>query len=575
MRVNLEKLAAMALMVSMTVPFASAQTAPEKTTTTTKTTTKSTSKTTKKAAAAPVKRTSTVTASEMQELRQAITAQQQALSEQRTQIQALTVELQRRDAANQQQIDALKQTQASASDAATKAAAAETAANQSNESVNKLQTDVADVKLNQQNAALSTQEDQKRMVAAESVLNRFRFNGDVRVRGEGFIQNYNGCTACLDRYRARIRLRLGVDGKINEDFNGGIYIASGAVVNGAPDFKDPVSTNETLTSFFERKTVGFDRGWITYNPLAHKWLNLTGGKFAYTWIRTPLTFDNDLNPEGFSEKISYDIKNPIVKNVSVMAMQLMFNEVGAGPDSNALGTQASARLQLGNRWSMTPSFTALNWNGANAIAQAASPVTLPQPITPAAGSPLPTPVNQPIRVINANAFTNASVVLGTGTGQTRGFASGFLYTDYIVDNNIKTNWVKFPVRVLLEYEQNLRAVPSVTTGTPQDKAYWLEGSIGQLRDRNDLQFGYSFARVEQDSVISQFNESDMRAATNVVQHRFYGNWMIQRNTQLAFTYWYGRTLNQNLQNAAKAPGLPAGMQDPFLNRLQLDLIYKF
>jgi hypothetical protein len=438
-----------------------------------------------------------------------------------------------------------------------------------------LQTDIADVKLNQQNAALSTQEDQKRIVAAESVLNRFRFSGDVRVRGEGFIQNYNGCTACLDRYRARIRVRLGIDGKINEDFTGGVYLASGAVVNGAPDFKDPVSTNETLTSFFERKTIGIDRGWVTYNPLAHKWLSLTGGKFAYTWIRTPLTFDNDLNPEGFSEKISYDIKNPIVKNVSVMAMQLMFNEVGAGPDSNALGTQASARLQFGNRWTMTPSFTALNWNGANAIAQAASPVTLPQPITPAVGTPLPTPVNQPIRVINANSFTNQSVVLGTGTSQTRGFLSGFLYTDYIVDNNIKTNWVRFPVRVLLEYEQNLRAATNPTTGTPQDKAYWFEGSIGQLRERNDLQFGYSFARVDQDALISQFNESDMRAPTNVVQHRWYANWNIQRNTQLAFTYWYGRTLNQNLQNAAKAPGLPAGMQDPFLNRLQLDLIYKF
>ena len=33
--------------------------------------------------------------------------------------------------------------------------------------------DVADVKLNQQNAALSTQDDQKRLVAAESTLGRF------------------------------------------------------------------------------------------------------------------------------------------------------------------------------------------------------------------------------------------------------------------------------------------------------------------------------------------------------------------------------------------------------------------
>jgi hypothetical protein len=565
MRLNLNKLAAMALVMSMTVPFASAQSeAPKKKTTA------------KKAAAAPAKR-ATATPSEMQELRQAIAAQQQALSEQRAQIQALTVELQRRDAANQQQIDALKQTQASASEAASKAAAAETAANQNSESVTKIQTDLADVKLNQQNAALSTQDDQKRIVAAESILNRFRFSGDVRVRGESFFQNFEGCTStsCINRNRARIRLRFGVDGKINEDFTGGIYLASGAVVNGAPDFKDPVSTNETLTSFYERKTVGFDRGWITYNPQAHKWLSLTGGKFLYSWQRTPLTFDNDLNPEGFSEKISYDIKNPVVKNITLQGMQLLYNEVAAGADSNALGGQLLSRLQFGSRWTMTPSFTALNWNGADSIAQAASPVTLPQPITPAVGTPLPTPVTQPVRVINANAFTNASRIVGTGTGQTRAFVSGFLYTDYIVDNNIKTNWVKFPVRVLLEYEQNLRAVPSAITGTTQDKAYWLEGSIGQQRDKNDLLFGYSFARIDQDALISQFNESDMRAPTNVIQHRFYANWLVARNTTAAFTWWLGRTANRNLQNAALPIGLPAGMQDPFLNRLQFDLIYKF
>jgi hypothetical protein len=50
---------------------------------------------------------------------------------------------------------------------------------------------------------------------------------------------------------------------------------------------------------------------------------------------------------------------------------------------------------------------------------------------------------------------------------------------------------------------------------------------------------------------------------------------MQKNTTAAFTWWVGRTLNPSLQNAAKAPGLPAGMQDPYLNRLQLDVIYKF
>jgi len=47
--------------------------------------------------------------------------------------------------------------------------------------------------------------------------------------------------------------------------------------------------------------------------------------------------------------------------------------------------------------------------------------------------------------------------------------------------------------------------------------------------------------IEQDAVISQFNESDMRAATNVVQHRLFANWMVSKEHAGSFTYWYGRT----------------------------------
>ena len=57
----------------------------------------------------------------------------------------------------------------------------------------------------------------------------------------------------------------------------GIFLASGTL-------GDPTTTNETLTGFFDRKTIGLDRGYITYNPVAHKWLSLTGGKFAFPWI---------------------------------------------------------------------------------------------------------------------------------------------------------------------------------------------------------------------------------------------------------------------------------------------------
>src|SRR5258706_5466143 len=143
-----------------------------------------------------------------------------------------------------------------------------------------------------------------------------------------------------------------------------------------------------------------------------------------------------------------------------------------------------------------------------------------------------------------------------------------MYSDAILDTNIKTPWARYPWRIIAEYEDNLRAVGS------QGQASWLETSLGQQKNRNDLLLGYRFARIDQDSVISQFNESDMRAPTNVVQHRFYFNWLVQKNTTVGFTTWVGRTLNVNLQNAAKAPGLAAGVQDPWLKSMQLEFIYK-
>jgi hypothetical protein len=96
-----------------------------------------------------------------------------------------------------------------------------------------------------------------------------------------------------------------VDGKLGEDFTGGFMLTSGSL-------GDSNSTNETLTNFFTRKTIGIDRAYVTYAPVSMQWLSLTGGKFAFTWQRTPVTFDSDLNPEGFTEKLALSLNSPVV-----------------------------------------------------------------------------------------------------------------------------------------------------------------------------------------------------------------------------------------------------------------------
>ncbi|MGH9601418.1 MAG: putative porin, partial [Terriglobales bacterium] len=485
-----------------------------------------------------------VSAEDVQVLRELIEAQRQELRQLREDVRQMQSQ-------QQQNAEAMR----AAAEAQEKAAAAQTAAGQQQASVSKLASDVEDIKSNMTNAALSTQDDQKRVGALEGLVNRFRFTGDVRVRYENFFQgDFIGAIDPVEgavlsnpapRHRPRIRLRFGVQGKLNEDFSGGMFLATGTLGNGNPTLSDPVSTNESLTSFFERKAVGFDRGWITYNPQAHKWLELTGGKFAYTWARTVMTFDNDLTPEGFSEKASFNLKNPVLRNVNFTGMQLFFNESSGSFDSFAAGAQVGGRLQVGKRVTLTPSYTLLNWRNADVIAQNASPL------------------GGAARVINANAMTNATRNCGTATPEaacritsgtaTREFVSKFLYSDLIVDANITTPWARWPVRVLGEYLQNLNAENKDPLAIgKQDTAYWAEVTVGQTRNKNDLQFGYTFGHVEQDALISQFSESDMRAPTNVLQHRLTAAWRVRPNLAANYTFWLGRTLNCSLQNAALA-----------------------
>jgi hypothetical protein len=213
-------------------------------------------------------KTAAVTADDIKALRDALAAQSSALAAQQQQIQELKQELERRNQVWAQAQQQLQQAQTAATDAQSKVVAVQTVADDDKASVAKLSSDIADVKMNLTKSTTSEQAEQKRVSALEGLVGRFRFGGDIRVRDDSIFQN---CPTCLDRNRARLRVRFGLEGKLSEDFVGGFYLATGSL-------GDSNSSNETLTNFFNRKTIGLDRGYITYQPVALRWLQLTGGE---------------------------------------------------------------------------------------------------------------------------------------------------------------------------------------------------------------------------------------------------------------------------------------------------------
>jgi hypothetical protein len=268
---------------------------------------------------------------------------------------------------------------------------------------------------------------------------------------------------------------------------------------------------------------------------------------------------------------------------------LYFNEVSGGTDSSAFGGQIASSFQMGP-WTATPSFSLLKWNSPDSIL-AASAFAVQAPTTtgglpvpgegPGCGGGTGLPTVAPC-AFAPNRMTNSTYLDASGKPH---FFSQWLYADFILNNQFKTKWARLPLTLLLEYENNLDAAghPLSNTGNlnvlsdlgKQSHLYMGDFSIGRTTNKNDVQFGYGWWRQEQDSVLASFDESDQRAPTNVIQNKFYVNWKIRANTVAGYTLWVGHTLNPNLQSAVKPAGLPAGVDDPSLKRMQFDLIYSF
>jgi Putative porin len=357
---------------------------------------------------------------------------------------------------------------------------------------------------------------QKTVDGVKKQLGNFNFSGDVRVRLETFRQE--GSQA---RNRERIRARLNIRGKISDDIYGGVTVASGSL-------DDPISTNQTLTTFYTRKPVAIDQAFVTVNPHNFKALSVTAGKMAYPWYRTELTFDNDLNPEGLSESLSFNFKKSALRNVKLIGYQMTFNESGGGPDSWMYGGQLQLNFKPSEKSSAGLYVSGLNFINANPIAVAQGNASLANSLT-----------NTVVRDINGNVT---------------GYGTKFAYFELAGRAGYKLT-DRWPLDAGLDFVDNTRAASGQRSG------YLAEVNLGRTSNPKDYKFGYLYYHIEKDAVISAFNFSDLRTATNVENHGFLFSYQLMKNVTSQWTYLLGKKLNDST--------------DHWLNRMQFDMIYKF
>ncbi len=202
----------------------------------------------------------------------------------------------------------------------------------------------------------------KKVESSVLQLGNIRFSGDIRVRSESIFGQSNSLANAANpatlgneltpRHRMRFRARLTMRGTVSDEFDWGLRLATGS-------FADNISTNQTMTDFFNRKPFALDQAFIIYKPKWAPRLQLQGGKFeapwAYRfdnpWPAPELITDNDLMVEGFNE--SYVIKKrdeeSRLKEIKLIAWQLPFLERNSAFVRNSNGTVNIIESRRGGR----------------------------------------------------------------------------------------------------------------------------------------------------------------------------------------------------------------------------------
>jgi len=450
----------------------------------------------------------------------------------------------------------------------------------------------------------------KKVETRVSEIGAIKFSGDIRLRAESFfgLSNSlaNGANPAVlgnelsPRNRMRLRARLQMRGSINDEFDWGLRLATGS-------FADNISTNQTLTDFFNRKPFALDQAFVTYKPKRVTGLRLQGGKFEPPWALTEMTIDNDLMVEGFNESYTRAFKKSTLKDLTFVAWQLPFLERNSafvrnsngtvnidqsrrgGRDLALYGGQVRARFEPSPKVAVSLSLSDLFFSGTQFISPVqvfGNNLLLPLTFTiPASGvtpaQTITTQVSIPRDLLVAGnaglGLTNAS---NNATNRDGRLASGYNLVDALARIEFKQS-KRWPVTVLLNLVTNTQVHDVVTAGPTgadvllpnhENHGFWGEVQVGATKVRGDMQLGYTFLRIEKDAVLTPFNFSDVTQQSDIRGHRFQFAYAADPRVTLAVT-----GIVTQRPNGLLGPFVPTppGSLNRSTFRLQFDTVLKF
>jgi polyhydroxyalkanoate synthesis regulator phasin len=143
-------------------------------------------------------------------------------------------------------------------------------------------------------------------------------SGDLRFRYQTEDVDNDGKES---RNRWRIRLRPGLDSKVNDQWKVGFGLATGS--------DDPISTNQTLENEFQSPDIRLDYAYAQYSPT--KDIKISAGKLKNPLYTTKdLMWDGDARPDGLASILNFKASDKI--GFFITPAYFMLEEFSAADD---------------------------------------------------------------------------------------------------------------------------------------------------------------------------------------------------------------------------------------------------
>lgn len=343
--------------------------------------------------------------------------------------------------------------------------------------------------------------------------------GDLRYRHE----QINDTSSSEQRDRNRIRARIGLKARINNEVDAIFRIATGSS-------DTPTSTNQTLgdpgNGSFSSKQTWLDWAYFDWHPESTPGLNVYGGKMKqpfYKVGKNELIWDSDVSPEGIASKYSFNIDSETTATLTGGGFWM--EERSGDADTSFWGAQAMAKRNLGD--------------GMHLLAGASY-----------------------YDIGNIEDQTVAGVGLNGNTIDNGG-SGGYEYDFDLIEGfgEFGFNLNDMPSAIFTNYIENTRAP------TDRNTAFTVGMRLNKVtKAPGTWQLGYNYREIESDAVFAGLSGSDFLqiGGTGGKGHQFGFKYQLLENVQAGITYYVMERDNRTTPSNSDSVQL-----------LQTDLIFKF